>query len=91
MAQAEQKHQQPLTKRRKFFILVIVMQTLQEVVNFQNRGICDIAEMNRLKNAWNGKSMQIDGAREGMSLAESSPRRSVQKVHPGADSAKLTA
>ena len=32
--------------------------------------------------------MQTDGAREGMSLAESSPRRFVQKVHPGADRRK---
>ena len=67
------------------------MQILREVANRQSRSICDIAEMNRLENAWNGKSMQIDGAREGMPLAESRPRRSVQKVHPGADSAKPTA
>ena len=70
---------------------MIVVQILREVANCQSRSICDIAEMNRLENAWNGKSMQIDGAREGMPLAESSPRRSVQKVHPGADSAKPTA
>ena len=67
------------------------MQILRKVANRQSRSICDIAEMNRLENAWNGKSMQIDGAREGMPLAESSHRRSVQKVHPGADSAKPTA
>lgn len=64
---------------------MIVVQILREVANCQSRSICDIAEMNRLENAWNGKSMQTDGAREGMSLAESSPRRFVQKVHPGAE------
>ena len=39
-AQAEQKHRQPLTKRRKFFILIIVVQILREVANCHKNKYC---------------------------------------------------